>query len=361
MTLPSAAPDPRAQISGLVFALLVLDPDFRIVEVNPAAEDLLGQSAKRLVGNTFFDVIDLGESGVEERLDRDQAQLVARGISVRIARQERRVNLTMSPLPTHPGWRVLTLTDAGQADMAGDSGPDASLKAPAILAHEIKNPLAAIRGASQLIARKLEQGDHGLTQLISSEVDRIARLIDRMQELGSKTREPVGPVNLHESIRKAIATVRTGVASNVAFVEEFDPSLPPVLANRDLLEQVLINLLTNAVDACKDAAEPKVSVRTRFVSGLAAKVLRLGSALRLPIEVSVADTGPGIAPQLSDHVFEPFVTSKKNGQGLGLALVKKMVGDMNGRVSYRRDSRSELTIFKVHLAMSDIRQEALDE
>ena len=361
MNLPAVAPDPRAQISGLVFALMVLDPQLRVVEVNPAAEDLIGRSAKRLVGETLFDLLDLTGSGIERRLDREHAQLIARGVSIGIAGQERRVNLTVSPLSTHPGWRVVTLTDAGQEDMAGDTGPDVSLKAPAILAHEIKNPLAAIRGAGQLIARKLEPGDRGLTQVISDEVDRIARLIDRMQELGSNTREPVGPVNLHESVRKAIATVRAGAGANVAFSEEFDPSLPPVLANRDMLEQVLINLLTNAVDACGEGEAPSISVRTRFVSGLAANVLRLGTAVRLPIEVSVADSGPGLDPTLADHVFEPFVTSKKNGQGLGLPLVKKMVGDMGGRASYRRDQRAGLTIFKVHLAVSEPRQEAGDD
>ncbi|MCR2833802.1 two-component system sensor histidine kinase NtrB [Parerythrobacter lacustris] len=353
MTLSAKAPDPRAQISGLVFALIVLDPHFVVVEANPAAEDLLGQSAKRLVGMVLSDLLDLRGSGVENRLDRENAQLIARGVMIGIAGHERRVNLTVSPLSTHLGWRVLTLTDAGQEDMAANSGPDVSLKAPSILAHEIKNPLAAIRGAGQLLARKLEQGDRALTDVISEEVDRIARLIDRMQELGSNTQEPVGPVNLHESIRKAIATSRARPGTMVEFVEEFDPSLPPVLANRDLLEQVLINLIVNAIDACSDRDEPRISIRTRFVSGLAANVLRFGTAVRLPIEVSVADNGPGLDPSLAEHIFEPFVTSKRNGQGLGLPLVKKMVGDMGGRVSHRRDPKAGLTIFKIHLALSD--------
>lgn len=358
MNFPAVAPDPRAQISGLVFALLVLDPQFVVVEANPAAEDLLGQSAKRLVGMVLSDLLDLSGSGVENRLDRDNAQLIARGVMIGIAGQDRRVNLTVSPLSTHPGWRVLTLTDAGQEDMAADAGPDISLKAPAILAHEIKNPLAAIRGAGQLIARKLDKSDRGLTQVISEEVDRIARLIDRMQELGSKAQEPVGPVNLHESIRKAIAAARAGAGSAVEFGEEFDPSLPPVLGNRDLLEQVLINLIVNAVDACRDRDHPRITIRTRFVSGLAANVLRFGTAMRLPIEVSVADNGPGLDPALAAHVFEPFVTSKKNGQGLGLPLVKKLVGDIGGRVSHRRDPKAGLTIFNIHLAVADQSQES---
>ncbi|WP_128892642.1 nitrogen regulation protein NR(II) [Erythrobacter sp. HKB08] len=353
MNEAGGGPDARAQISGLVFALVSLDPDMVITEANPAAEDLLGRSAKRLVGTPLLDIIDLPEGNLRERMLQADDQLVARGVSVGIDGVEREVNMTVSPMHSHPGWRVLTLTDAGQADMSGETGADASLRAPAILAHEIKNPLSAIRGAGQLISRKLAASDQHLTSLISTEVDRIAGLIDRMQELGSSTLEPLGPVNLHESIRKAIAAVRTKPGSRVEFVEEFDPSLPPVLANRDQLEQVLINLLTNASDAAAAADDPRISVRTRFVSGLAANVLRFGVALRLPIEVSIADNGPGIDPDLADHIFEPFVTSKKSGQGLGLALVKKMIANMGGRVAHRRDQRAGLTIFKLHLAVAD--------
>ena len=135
-------------------------------------------------------------------------------------------------------------------------------------------------------------------------------------------------------------------------LEEFDPSLPPVLANRDALEQVLINLISNARDAAGAGARGQITVQTRFVSGLAFSAIRFGRAVRLPIEITVSDNGPGIDPSMSDHVFEPFVSSKQSGQGLGLALVRKLVRDMNGSISHERDARKELTLFRLHLPLA---------
>lgn len=353
MTAPTPQPDHKSQVAGMVFAVLTLDDQFRVAEANPAAENMLGRSARRIIGETLFSLIDFAPA-IQKRLRAEPAKLIARSVPIMVAGQEKRINLTLSALDTHPGWFVMTLNDAGQHDDPAGRAADVSLKAPAILAHEIKNPLAAIRGAGQLLARKLDDADRSLTNVISEEVDRIARLLDRMQELGSATQEPVGPVNLHASIRKAIATVKTGGVglAPIEFVEEFDPSLPPVRANRDQLEQVLINLLTNAVDACKSEAEPVICVKTRFVSGLAANVFRMGASVKVPIEVTIVDNGPGVDAALDDHLFEPFVTSKTNGQGLGLALVKKMVSDMGGRVTHRRDQRAGLTSFRVHLAIA---------
>ncbi|MBU1607112.1 MAG: PAS domain-containing sensor histidine kinase, partial [Alphaproteobacteria bacterium] len=134
-------------------------------------------------------------------------------------------------------------------------------------------------------------------------------------------------------------------------VEEFDPSLPLVLADRGALEQILINLIANACDACGSVADPRVVVRTRFTGGLVFNAIRLGKATRLPIEVSVIDNGPGIDPALRDHVFEPFVSSKPQGQGLGLALVRKLVRDMGGRIAHERDERTGQTHFRINLPM----------
>ena len=142
----------------------------------------------------------------------------------------------------------------------------------------------------------------------------------------------------------------------ITIKEEFDPSLPPVLANRDAHEQVLINLISNARDAAGSGSQGQIRVRTRFVSGLAFSAIRLGRAVRLPIEITVSDNGPGIDPAIRDHVFEPFVSSKKSGQGLGLALVRKLVRDMNGSISHQRDTRRGLTLFRVHLPLAKVGQ-----
>jgi two-component system nitrogen regulation sensor histidine kinase GlnL len=150
-----------------------------------------------------------------------------------------------------------------------------------------------------------------------------------------------------------VATIRAAAAGDALHVdirEEFDPSLPPVLANRDGLQQVLINLISNARDAALLGPDgPMIIVQTRFVSGMAFSAIRQGRAVPLPIEITVSDNGPGIDPALRDHVFEPFVSSKPSGQGLGLSLVRKLVRDMNGNVSHERDPRTGLTHFRLHL------------
>lgn len=348
----AAAPDARSQISGMIFAVLLIDAEGVITEVNHAAESLLGTSATRLVGTRLLDRIGPLDARVEARLRQNDEALVARDLVITTSLAEARVNLTVSPLGSFPGWRVVTLSEIGHEDPVHQQGGAAMLGAPAVLAHEIKNPLAAIRGAGQLIARKLPDADKKLARMITDEVDRIARLIDRMQQLGSTRTDPAAPCNPHEAIRSAIATMRAASSElgEVVIQEEFDPSLPPVLANRDALEQVLINLVSNARDAAiGGGGTAEIVVQTRFVSGLAFSAFRQGRTVPLPIEITVSDNGPGIDPALRDHVFEPFVSSKPSGQGLGLSLVRKLVRDMNGNISHERDSRAGLTHFRLHL------------
>jgi len=349
---PEARPDPRDQIAGLNFALLLAGPDMAIREVNPAAESLLGISARRLIGRDLLQLLAFDKTQLETRMLDSDTQLVARGLDLRLGGQVLKLNLTVSSLPSHHGWRVVTLSDAGQGERLGEDERRATLRGPAVLAHEIKNPLAAIRGAAQLLARKVGEGERAMTSLITDEVDRIAQLIDRMQRLGRQRAEPVQPLNLHEAIHRAFDTVRIGSQAAVAWREEFDPSLPPVLANEGALVQVLVNLMTNARDACAASVAPQITVRTRFVSGLVMNVMRLGRPVKLPIEVQVSDNGPGIDPALRDDIFEPFVSSKPQGQGLGLALVQKLVRDMDGRISHERDEAGGWTHFRVHLPMA---------
>ncbi len=351
-------PDTGAQIAGLIFALLLIDAEGRIAEANHAAENLLGTSANRLIGTLLVDRIGPLDTRVEARLSGGDGALVARDLAIRVGTGEVRINLTASPLSGFPGWRVITMSQIGHDDAAHPSGGSAMLGAPAVLAHEIKNPLAAIRGAGQLAARKLPHADKKLAQMITDEVDRIARLIDRMQQLGSTRTGPVGACNPHEAIRAAIATMRAaGTARGTVDIrEEFDPSLPPVLANRDALEQVLINLISNARDAaCIGGAHGEIIVQTRYVSGLAFSAIHHGVAVPLPIEITITDNGPGIDPALRDHVFEPFVSSKPSGQGLGLALVRKLVRDMTGNISHDRDTRAAITHFRLHLPQSPVK------
>lgn len=354
-----AIPDGASQIAALIFALLLIDPEGRVAKVNHATETLLGTGASRLVGERLDALVRPLDGRVAELLASGDGALVARDVRVRLAGTETPVNLTMSSLASHPGWRIVTVSPLAHEKATDNDQGAPALGAPSILAHEIKNPLAAIKGAAQLIARKLPHGDKPLARMITDEVDRIARLIDRMQQLGSQSAEPGGACNAHEAIRSAIATVRAAGLKDVEIIEEFDPSIPHVLAHRDALEQVLINLLSNARDACV-AAHAKngsgeggqITIRTRYVSGLLFSTMRFGRTIRLPIEICISDNGPGVDHALREKLFEPFVSSKSGGQGLGLALVRKLMRDMNGSITHEREGARGLTHFRLHLPVA---------
>ncbi len=350
--VPALQPGPGDQIAGLSFAMLLIAEDMTIEEVNPAGEVLLGMSASRLIGKSLLDVVAISQPRLTQALTNPESQFVARALDVMIGEQPWRTNMTVSTISAFPGWRVVTLSDASQGDRIEEQERRPALRGPAVLAHEIKNPLAAIRGAVQLLQRKVGEAESSLTELVVNEVDRIAQLVDRMQRLGREQTEPVAPVNLHQAIHQALGTVKLTSGEELAWKEEFDPSLPPVLANEGALVQVLVNLLANARDAAGSNVAPQVRVRTRFVSGLVTNVIRLGRPVRLPIEIRVSDNGKGVDPALRDHIFEPFVSSKANGQGLGLALVQKLVRDMDGRVSHERDEKDGWTHFRIHLPMA---------
>lgn len=354
-TLPAAS----RLLASLPQAVVLLEPGLRIASLNPAAEQFFGQSLRLLRGTPLQDILTFSDQLLLERLDDYETPVSAREVVVTLkGRIARRIDINIAPVADTPGWQVLTIHDNTATEALGDDsgGPDnAVLRGPEIMAHEIKNPLAGIRGAAQLLARKVEEKDRALTDLITLEVDRIANLIDRMQKLSRRTTPPVEPCNLHEAARRALdvlSAANGGAPERVGLVEEFDPSLPPVLGSPDALVQVIINLLANASEACAHEDKPRVTIRTRFASGLQLHTSDSGEPVRLPVELRVTDNGPGVDPAMRDHIFEPFVTTKKSGQGLGLPLVRKLVRDMNGRITHERDEEGGFTHFRVHLPLA---------
>jgi len=360
-----ALPEAQRQLASLPHAVLLLQPGQAIASANPAAEQFLGQSLRRLSGRRLDSILTVADARLIERIDDVETPVSAREVVVSIKdRGTRRIDINVAPVADWPGWQVLTIHDNTPTDAFGaDSGgaDNAALRGPEIMAHEIKNPLAGIRGAAQLLARRVDEKDRALTDLITSEVDRIAILIDRMQRLSRKTPPVVEPCNLHESARRAIDVLRVGdpTSKGPRFEEEFDPSLPAVLGSPDGLVQVMINLLSNAREACAAVKSGRVIIRTRFASGLQLHATDTGQAVRLPIELRVSDNGPGVPSAMREHIFEPFVTTKKSGQGLGLPLVRKLVRDMSGRISHERDEVEGWTHFRVHLPLArDVRTRA---
>ena len=348
-------PDPQRLIASFPLAVVLLAPDLTIAASNPAAEQLIGQAARRLAGLEVAAVLDFAEDDIAARLGEGDAQVFAHGSLVRIAGQGRRLDVMLAPVAGHPGWQLLTLYEPSGVEALGGDGPDREpepLRAPDVLAHEIKNPLAGIRGAAQLLARSVPPEQRGFTDLITREVDRVTDLIDRMQTLGRMGAAPRSPFNIHEALRSAVAVLAVGGGGAPRVEEEFDPSLPQVLCSPDALIQVVLNLLSNARDAATMAESPKIAVRTRFASGIRVQGAPGRAPLALPIEVRISDNGPGVPAELSDHIFEPFVSGKPNGQGLGLALVQKLVREMHGRITFDRDEVAGLTHFRLHLPIA---------
>jgi two-component system nitrogen regulation sensor histidine kinase GlnL len=212
-----------------------------------------------------------------------------------------------------------------------------------MLAHEIRNPLSGIRGAAQLL------GPGELTQLIVTEVDRIAALIDRMQDFGDTRPLPTGPENIYPLLDHARSLALAGFARGVTIEERFDPSLPFAQVNRDALLQILINLLKNACEAAAATRQPRLVLTTAYRHGVATVAAPGRPRVALPIEICVIDNGPGAPDDIADHLFDPFVSSRPEGQGLGLALVDKLMRDMGGIVQYAREGTPPMTVLRLLL------------
>lgn len=215
----------------------------------------------------------------------------------------------------------------------------------AMLAHEIKNPLSGIRGAAQLLETAVSDEDRALTRLITDETDRIVSLVDRMEVFSDERPIDRYPVNIHVVLDHVKAIAKNGFASQIRIMEDYDPSLPPVYANRDQLIQVFLNLVKNAAEAVGNQPEGEITLSTAFRTGIRVSVPGTQERVSLPLEFCVKDNGQGVSDDLLPILFDPFITTRQNGKGLGLALVAKIIGDHGGIVECESSSRG--TIFRV--------------
>jgi len=341
----NAPPDSATVMAALPVPVVVLDAENRLRFINHAAEQFLGVSAAAATqlglldflaeDNPLFLLIDQVRQHDARVADHDMALEGPRLKRMNIAVQG-------APLPEEPGAVLLVLHDATaaraldrQLTVRGAARSVAGMAA--ILAHEVKNPLSGIRGAAQLLEASVVESDRELTVLIRDEADRIRDLVDRMEAFGEK---PVqyGPVNIHRVLEHVRRLAQTGFASSIRFTELYDPSLPPVYGNRDQLVQVVLNLVKNAAEAIVqgDVQHGEIQLITGFQHGVRLAVPGTDARRHLPLFVIVRDNGPGIPDDIRPHLFDPFVSGKPSGSGLGLALVAKIVSDHGGLVEVER-------------------------
>lgn len=349
-----AVPEAEYILDNLPSAVLLLDARDRIRHVNAAAEQLFSTSRNQLHGLPIEQLIaaDSPLAAALAQLRSDGQSWSAFGLQLALLRGSAlEVDCHLVPLPEQPGMVLLMLHPCSLAaridrDLARRGGRTAAGLA-AILAHEVKNPLAGIRGAAQLLEPQLADEDRPLARLIREESDRICRLVEQMETFADTPPLRRRRFNIHEVLEHVRRIAEAGVARHVRFVEAYDPSLPEIEGDREQLTQVFLNLVTNAAQAMQHGT---ITLATLYQHGLRVSVPNSRERLELPIAVEVRDTGPGVPPEIADQLFEPFVSGRPNGRGLGLAIVARIVADHGGLVSHVRTEQGAL--FRVRLPMA---------
>lgn len=355
---PAGELDPglRLTLSKHPVPTLLLDRQMAIVDANQALETLFNQGLPSLIAKPLVQLIAWFTTEVVASFIRDpEKSLSAYSIDIDLVDSKAILaDISIGPQLEH-GLRVMAIHPVPLALRSGTRPAGAASRsataAAAMLAHEIKNPLSGIRGAAQLLGKANGVGDPAsLSSLIVGEVDRIAKLIDNMQGFTTDAPPICGPINIYQALSQAKALAVAGFGSRVQFSELFDPSLPLVHANHDATVQILLNVMKNACEAVQGEPQPMVRLVTAYRHGLS-WASNYGHGRRaLPIEISVMDNGPGVPDGLLDILFDPFVTTKIDGQGLGLALVEKLTREMGGFVEH--DRADGWTRFRLHLPLA---------
>ncbi|MEP9402886.1 two-component system sensor histidine kinase NtrB [Sphingomonas silueang] len=346
VTARSEPPSFADIFAQLPVAALVLDEAGCIAHANGAAELLLNLSDRAMRGLSLGQIVALPPGYGDQR---DGHGFASYECELKLKRGGRlRADFHETPAGHGSGWRIVMLYGMRAMQAAPRAaGARAAAGAAAMLGHEIKNPLSGIRGAAQLLAGEVDDRAV-LTDLIITEVDRIAALIDRMQDFTDDRPRDLTVQNIYPVIAHAVQLATAGFARGIAIEERFDPSLPPVRIDRDAFVQVLVNLLKNAAEALGDTPDPRIVVGTAYRHGMSHGIDG-GPRRAVPIELTVSDNGPGAPRDIADHLFEPFVSGKREGRGFGLPMVEKLVREMGGIVGYAREGEPEVTVFRIRL------------
>ncbi len=356
------SPRPLSDMASLVLdalpnAIICIRKNGRISEANPAAESFFEIGRGMLLKRSLDDLIAASSPLLGLVADALETGKSFREMELPVAlpriSAEKLVDVYVVPLGDAEGSILCSLRERSFAEKIGNMShsrtANRTLSAMgAMLAHEIKNPLSGIRGAAQLLDTALGDEDRALTRLIRDETDRIVRLVDRFETLADAKPIRRDPVNIHLVLDHVAGLAANGFAQHVRLSKRYDPSLPPVSGDADQLIQLFLNLVKNAAEAIDiEQIDAEITLTTAYRSPVRIKLPDSRDQVTLPIEVSVRDNGRGIDPMMLNGLFEPFVTSKQNGSGLGLALVSKIVADHRGIVEC--DPGQRRTTFRVLL------------
>jgi two-component system nitrogen regulation sensor histidine kinase GlnL len=359
--IPAFAAGERALWASLPVPAVLVGPQDQILDINAAAEGFLNASAKGVHGIPVWDIIAV-DAPLEDAFARaraTQTTLFVNDVDVGSGhRAPLQSQLQIAPLSGVEGVMILMISPR---ELAGRMTQNQSVKSAAksaigmaeMLAHEIKNPLAGITGAAQLLSMNLPQEDLELTDLIVAESRRIVKLLEQVEQFGNLTLPERAPVNLHDVLDRARRSALLGFGAQMRIIEDYDPSLPLAWGDKDQLLQVVLNLLKNASQA---AGEGGGVIRLHSYYEHSFRLRRAdGRGIALPLQIEVIDDGPGLPEHIAGDVFEPFVSGRENGTGLGLALVNKIVSEHDGWISVT--STPGRTVFRISLPRADATQE----
>ncbi|MCC6006365.1 MAG: PAS domain-containing sensor histidine kinase [Rhodobacteraceae bacterium] len=346
--------------ASLPIPALIVDGENRIVAVNVPAEAFLNASLRVLEGQPVGERLN-ADSVLEDSLDRARERGSALFLNdVGLGTSERApvlCSVQIAPL-SNDGSHLMMLIES--REVAGRLGRAMQVKSAAksaigmaeMLAHEIKNPLAGITGAAQLLSMGLQGDDRELTELIVAETRRILLLLEQVEQFGNLRPPAQDAVNIHDVLDRARRSAVLGFAAHITFREEYDPSLPACRGDSNQLLQVVLNLIRNAAEACRDGG----TIRLRTFYEMSLRVRQSdGQQKGLPLQIEIVDDGPGIPPDMADAIFEPFVSGRENGTGLGLALVSKIISDHGGWIGV--ESAPGRTAFRISLPVASAPQD----
>ncbi|MBY3596951.1 two-component system sensor histidine kinase NtrB [Rhizobium bangladeshense] len=348
-----------AVLNAIQNPVVMVDESGFIAFANWEAEAFFGASASHLARYRISTFIPFGSPllALIDQVRERKAPVNEYRVDLSSPRlgQDKLVDLYVAPVLSEPGAVVIVFQERSMADkidrqLTHRAAARSVTGLASMLAHEIKNPLSGIRGAAQLLEQSVVDDDRALTRLICDETDRIVSLVDRMEVFSDERPVDRMPVNIHSVLDHVKAVAKAGFARNIRITESYDPSLPAVYANRDQLVQVFLNLVKNAAEAVGDRPDGEIMLTTAYRPGIRLSVAGTREKISLPLEFCVHDNGPGVPADLLPHLFDPFITTKTNGSGLGLALVAKIIGDHGGIIEC--DSQNSRTTFRVLMPAS---------